>query len=53
MLRKERVAAGAGAHEKVDFDLDLIVFAGVVCVVEVPLAQCVFIDAILRLVPEP
>src|SRR6266853_2938118 len=42
----------ASAHEEVDLDLDAVGFSCVVPVVETPLAQGVFIDTVLQLVPE-
>jgi hypothetical protein len=42
----------ASAHDEVDLDLDAVGFSCVVLVVEIPLAQGVFIDTALQLVPE-
>jgi hypothetical protein len=40
------------SHEEIDLDLDAAGFPRVVLVVEIPLSQSVFIDAVLQLLPE-
>jgi hypothetical protein len=42
----------ASAQEEVDLDLDAAGHSCVVLVVKIPLAQGVFVDAVLQLVPE-